>query len=806
MGRFRKVTIGPLLAMGALAGGVCGPLAAQEAAPDAEGTARMDAVVVEGRRISQSDLAIGLGEASNTVAVTREELLSAPAGISGLKMLETLPGFNVQTDGALGLYEFGNSVTVRAFNLQQIGFVLDGVPMGRSDAFGGSPIFRYVDNENLGSVVASPGAGDVSLPSYASLGPIVSYNTVATSEDAGGLVSITAGDDNLLRTFVKLETGALGGFSAYLSRSTIDSDLWRGAGSIDREHYEGKARYDFDADTSLQATVVYNDFFDFDSPSFSRATYEKGSDLEGNTGRDIGYVGFVPEGCNTGLADPVDFNQDGVIDETDFQPVSVGGPCTQYFGDRVNVREDALSSLTFETDLPAGFGLKLTGYYEDKDGFGVSPDSYGNTLSRYLDQVEVGLPVTYPRGVQYGLSTVGGDRKGIVAGLDWTIANHTLEVGGWYEEDSYRREQLRINKTDGSPAGTPIFDEVAYFRRSYLSTREATQFYIKDTISLLDDRLSVELGAKALEVDFSLEGFRDFNDYAIRVDAPGGGDTLPGYGPQSVGDTFSDGFLPMVGAVYDLNETDQVFASYSQNYALPRGADTIYDVAVGFVPPSPEGEESENYEIGLRTSRPQVNGALAVFYTGFDNRIVTGNVINPATGQPESFSVNAGETTAYGVELSGVYQPERFNDQLYANFNLTYNKTELQDAFLGNPEGAALADSPEWLFTGGVTYEPTEWAIANISTKYTGERYADFREAADSPGNLMEDYFLWSAYLDLGGPNPFGLPENVSLRFNVDNLFDEDTLAFTFTTAGGGNAFFRPLNPRTFQATLTARF
>ena len=102
----------------------------------ADEDAVMDIIVVEGRRTSQVDQAIGLDEATNTVAVTREELLSAPAGISGLKMLETLPGFNVQTDGALGLYEFGNSVTVRAFNLQQIGFVLDGVPMGRSDAFG----------------------------------------------------------------------------------------------------------------------------------------------------------------------------------------------------------------------------------------------------------------------------------------------------------------------------------------------------------------------------------------------------------------------------------------------------------------------------------------------------------------------------------------------------------------------------------------------------------------------------------------------------------------------------------------------
>ncbi|WP_260922874.1 TonB-dependent receptor plug domain-containing protein [Novosphingobium sp. 9] len=79
---------------------------------------------------------MGSGHTTQTVGVTRKALLSAPPGISGLKMLEYLPGFNVQTDGPLGLYEFGNSVQVRAFNLDEIGFVLDGIPMGRSDAFG----------------------------------------------------------------------------------------------------------------------------------------------------------------------------------------------------------------------------------------------------------------------------------------------------------------------------------------------------------------------------------------------------------------------------------------------------------------------------------------------------------------------------------------------------------------------------------------------------------------------------------------------------------------------------------------------
>ncbi|MEP2602303.1 MAG: Plug domain-containing protein, partial [Paraglaciecola sp.] len=198
-------------------------------------------IQVVGRRISETEIAIGTGEVTNTLAVTRDALLSAPAGISGLKMLESLPGFNVQTDGALGLYEFGNSVNVRAFNLSQIGFVLNGVPMGRSDAFGGSPIFRYVDNENLASVVASPGAGDVSAPSYSSLGPIASYYSVDPSDKMGGLVSMTIGDDNLQRSFVKLETGDINGFKAFISRSKTDSDLWRGPGTIDREHIEGKA-------------------------------------------------------------------------------------------------------------------------------------------------------------------------------------------------------------------------------------------------------------------------------------------------------------------------------------------------------------------------------------------------------------------------------------------------------------------------------------------------------------------------------------------------------------------------------------
>ena len=178
----------------------------------AQTAANPEEIVVSGRRVSTAANAIGQDSVSNSVGVTREALLSAPAGISGLKMLETLPGFNVQTDGALGLYEFGNSVTVRAFNLKQIGFVLDGIPMGRSDAFGGSPIFRYVDNENLGRVQASPGAGDVSQPAYASLGPIVEYHSIDPSDEFSATLSQSLGEFSLDRSFIKIQSGQLGMF------------------------------------------------------------------------------------------------------------------------------------------------------------------------------------------------------------------------------------------------------------------------------------------------------------------------------------------------------------------------------------------------------------------------------------------------------------------------------------------------------------------------------------------------------------------------------------------------------------------
>jgi iron complex outermembrane receptor protein len=764
------------------------PLLAQEAESDAEtSTEASPVIMVTGRRVSEAEQAIGQDSVTATVSVTREALLSAPAGISGLKMLEQLPGFNVQTDGALGLYEFGNSVQVRAFGLSQIGFLVDGIPLGRSDAFGGSPVFRYVDNENLGVVTASPGAGDVSLPSYSSLGPIVSYNSIEPQEDLGAYASFTIGEDDLTRSFVRLSTGRVGPFAAYVSRTKLDSDLWRGFGSIDREHWEAQVHADLGGDSWARFKFVSNDFFDYDSPFLTLDTYLSDTpDLGGKTGRDRGYID-VPDPSTPG-----------------FEPTVAGVPYsnsnyTYTYAQAINVRKDKLYGLTLHGGLADNFSAETTLYWEDKDGFGVSPDSYSNTLGIYDRQVAAGLPVTAPAGTQYGKSGVGGDRYGATVGLVWEAGINTLEVGLWAETDKYNRTQLRLNTTDGSPASPPT-DEVAYFRRNYTSKRDTTQFYVKDTVSLMDDMLLLTLGFKTLDVDYSLSGYRDFRDYEIG--------SAPGYGPQIGTAEYSDSFLPMVGLLYDIDGRTQVFASYSENMAFPRGMDDIFSTTLASssdFAPAPAPETSKNYELGIRTSQPEFYASLAGYYTSFDDRIQSISALLPgSSGATETFYQSVGGVESYGVEFTGTYKPAFLGGLAYGNLSVTWNKTTFEDDL---PTGTAIAgntlpDSPEWLITGGVTVEPASWLVANFSGKFTSSRFADLE---NTDALKVDDYAIFNAYVDIGEGIEVGPLKEVKLRMNVDNVFDKDILSFILPI-GTNFAVYRPQSPRTFQLTLSAEY
>lgn len=741
-------------------------------------------IVVTGRRISTAEEAIGTGHVAHSVGVTRQALLSAAPGISGLKMLGYLPGFNVQTDGALGLYEFGNSVQTRAFNLDQIGFTVDGIPLGRSDAFGGSPVFRYVDNENLAAVDASPGGGDISLPSYSSLGPMVTFRSIEPARRTGIFAAQSLGSNALRRTFARLSSGQVGPLRGYLSHTRLGSDLWRGAGTIDRKHWEGLALADLGPGSWLRLKFVANDFFDYDSPFLTKAEYLSAvPDPGGNTGRQRGYPGFVPD-----LPEAVP----GVR-------YSHAGS-TYYYANFINARSDALYGATLHVESDGGASAEATLYREDKDGFGVSPDSYENSNTYYLRQAAEGLPVLAPRGVQWGYSSVAGRRWGVIARGALQRGDHKLDAGLWAEADHYRRKQYRLNKQGGAPDGAVLEDEVVYFRRDYRSRRRVLQFWARDRWTPSQGPLTLELGFKGLNIAYRLRGYRDFEDYAHA-------DGTPGWGPQEGTARYVDGFLPMAGAVYRLPDTrTELFAAYAEAMALPKTMDTVASIAFAstsaFIS-APKPERTRNLEIGARTSQPRFFAAGTLYHTRFANLISP--VAGPVPGVPgaiETQFLNVGDVTATGLELSASVKPRALGDKVHFTTNLTFSDARFRDDL---PDGTPIAgnripDSARWIASGGITVEPAPWALVSLTAKYTSRRYADYLNKQAVTGQWLVD-----GYVELGREARLGPLREARLRLNVDNLLDADTLSFIFPTVSG-EAQFRPLSPRTIQVTLTGEF
>jgi iron complex outermembrane receptor protein len=737
---------------------------------------QVEEVVVTGRRVSQAAVAIGTDQVSNTISITRDALLSAPAGVSGLKILEGLPGFNVQANDALGLYEFGNSVSVRAFNFQQIGFVLDGAPTGRSDQFGGSPIFRYVENENLGRVTASQGAGDVTQPSYSSLGPIVQYFTIDPAETFGVTTTLSAGSDNLRRGFVRVDSGEHGGFSGYASYSNFNQDLWRGAGDITREHAEGKLRYQ--ASNGAEATfgVIWNDYFDYDAPAITKSQYAgTAGDFFGRKGRDFAYLSTVP-----------------VLVQTTPGIVYSNPLYNQYFKQAVNSRTDTLYRLSLSTPVTQSLRLEGTAYYEDKEGYGVSPEAYATSLASYTAEAGILPGLVAPKGLQYGLSTVDGERKGVVARAIWELGFNRLTAGVWVETDDYHRTQARYNQAGGSPDGALLSNEPVHRQRDFTSTRDTTQLFVQDVISLFDDRLKIELGVKALDIDYEISGYRNPGDYI-------------GQRQPRLTDSWKDSFLPNVGFVWNATRTEQIFGSYAENLALPRGADDVFAQATPAAP-TPDAETSKNLEIGIRTNRATFNAALALYHTTFDNRLQAYASVVPGSGTTETFYQNVGKVAAHGAEFSGVWKPEGFDGKAYFNANVSYNVSEFKDNFASLAlDGKVVPDSPEWIIQAGVTIEPTSWIVANVSARHIGERFSNFLNT-----EKVDAYTIVNAYVDLGDDWSVGPAKDLKLRVNVDNLLDEDYLGtinpVSNVPATNTFATFRPGPPRTVQVSLTASF
>lgn len=148
-------------------------------------------------------------------------------------------------------------------------------------------------------------------------------------------------------------------------------------------------------------------------------------------------------------------------------------------------------------------------------------------------------------------------------------------------------------------------------------------------------------------------------------------------------------FTPRITADYALGNGGTLYGVYAQG-VKPGGINGAVGEAVGM--PTYEQEESDNFELGIKTPLPDVglgtwSATLAGFFTDAKNVQLTSAVGSPA-GAITSIATNQGEGEIKGIELdvSGA-----FNDILSGGLNYAWTDAEFTEG----------CDADEWILTSG---------------------------------------------------------------------------------------------------------
>lgn len=203
----------------------------------------------------------GRGQSRQVQNINKADLAEALPGTSPLKVLDKLPGVNFQSADPFGAYEWSASFSIRGFNQNQLGFTLDGVPLGDM-SYGnnnGLHISRAVSSENIGSVQVSQGAGSLGTASTSNLGGTVQFFTLAPTDERGLTFSQTLGSDSTSRTFVRADTGLINGaVKAFISGTRQRTDKTKGEGAQDQDQINSRFVFNF-GDNSLTGFLNHSD-------------------------------------------------------------------------------------------------------------------------------------------------------------------------------------------------------------------------------------------------------------------------------------------------------------------------------------------------------------------------------------------------------------------------------------------------------------------------------------------------------------------------------------------------------------------
>ena len=672
------------------------------------------------------------GVARQQQQVTAEQIDYLPAGTSPLKAIEKLPGVNFQSADPFGSYEWSTRIVVRGFNQNQLGFTLDGVPLGDM-SYGnhnGLHISRAVPSEDVGRVSLSQGAGALSTASTSNLGGTLEFFTLEPAADFGGRVDLTGGSDSTRRIFGRFDTGALGGNGPRISLSAVDgtTDKWKGSGEQQQRMYSLKAVQPIGDTGSVTAYYNYSDRAERDYHDLSFDIIRRRGEDWDNWAPDWSAAVAAAQACAaSGFGNAV--------------------ACDDAYWDAAGLREDSIAYVG--VDLPSDDGLSFSArvYMHQNEGQGLWGTPYVPTPG--------GAPLSV-RTTEYDI-----DRKGALATVGWTLGGHALEAGIWIENNDFN--QARRFYPESSLAGptqsfTSFRSDPLLTQWEYAFETKTLQYHLQDEFAI-GETLKFVAGFKGMKVENS----------ATTITGPNKSGTIEA----------QENFLPQLGFTWAPWEGGELFGLVARNaraFVSANTAGPFSTSAAGFVAIRDvlKPETSDTMELGWRFRGDSLEGVLAAYRIKFKDRLLAVQQGPGIVGNP-SVLANVGGVSTNGFEAAVNWRPIQhlawFSSFAWNDSTFDQNYTTNGNVILVG--GKTVPDAPEMMLKTELTYDNGMF-FARADANYTDGRYYTFLNQGSVPSYTL---FNASAGFRFAGLAMF---EELSVQAAVTNIADK----FYISTVG----------------------
>ncbi len=672
------------------------------------------------------------GVARQQQQVTAEQIDYLPAGTSPLKAIEKLPGVNFQSADPFGSYEWSTRIVVRGFNQNQLGFTLDGVPLGDM-SYGnhnGLHISRAVPSEDVGRVSLSQGAGAIGTASTSNLGGTLEFFTLDPASDLGGRVDLTGGSDSTRRIFGRFDTGALGGNGPRISLSAVDgtTDKWKGSGEQQQRMYSLKAMQPIGDTGSVTAYYNYSDRAERDYQDLSFDIIRRRGEDWDNWAPDWSAAVSAAQSCAaSGFSNAV--------------------VCDDAYWDASGIREDSLAYVG--VDLPSDDGLSFSArvYMHQNEGQGLWGTPYVPTPG--------GAPLSV-RTTEYDI-----DRKGALATVGWTLGGHALEAGVWIENNDFN--QARRFYPESSLAGptqsfTSFRSDPLLTQWEYAFETKTLQYHLQDEFSI-GETLKFVAGFKGMTVENS----------ATTITGPNKSGTIEA----------QENFLPQLGFTWAPWEGGELFGLAARNaraFVSANTAGPFSTSAAGFVAIRDvlKPETSDTIELGWRFRGESVEGVLAAYRIKFKDRLLAIQQGPGIVGNP-SVLANVGGVSTNGFEAAVNWRPMQhlawFTSFAWNDSTFDQNYTTNGNVILVG--GKTVPDAPEMMLKTELTYDNGMF-FARADANYTDGRYYTFLNQGSVPSYTLFNASAGFRFADLA------MFEELSVQAAVTNIADK----FYISTVG----------------------